>query len=486
MTINYSIECPVCKKVTRVRSPAGYVYKTPVRIHCGNCATLMTGHFISDNESIRAFYEADNACDVTRKNLPVDYYGEVSAEVLTHKCCNFSEMDSLELPCQSPAMIALQKIEIEDNESFINYICYLESVREKWSVLKAEYDLFINQRYDFIKEHCKEEAEQRGCDLKSEFQIQRFFNEKFFYDVAGLWKPKEMQSLMRSINYEFRHLNKLEIQRIIEKITPDVLKEIQKKLFLVFYNYVHVSLYLAPALSTFYYKCFDDVDYERYGLSTCSFEDIKGFYQDTFEDLCRYCYIVKMLDNVKYRGSYDATKNGEDFADFQNKSNGIKIKDVFNSEFFGETLGIAPDMNVLRNGIGHNNYTYDGMNQILDYIPNPKKSDVHQRLYLLEIAQRCLKLMRSAVILEFYIYELLREYYRTDEEDMSLPIWIYKGISTQKHCPCGSGKKYGKCCKGKLAKQNQNTWEYPKKACMRMSDFFSLKENMLRIPFNNK
>ena len=480
MTVNYWMKCPVCQKVTRLRSPAGYVYRTPVRIHCGNCGTLMTGYFISDNKKIRAFYEPENASEVRRDadNLEADYYGEVSAEVLTHKVCDFTEMESAQFPCQSPAMISLRKIDIDDNEAFINYICYLEDTCSNWSVIKPEYDLFINRKYDFIKDRCKNEAAKKGYVLTSEFQIQRFFAWKFFYEVAGLWKPGEISSALRSVNYEFQHLNKLEIQRILEVVPPEKLQDMQNKLFGILFNYIRISLYLAPALSTFYYKDVDDIDYEKYGLSTCSFEDIKGFYQDTFEDLCRYCYIIKMLDNIKYRGKYDVTNGCMDLTEFQNSSNGAKIKNLPSDEFFSKTFGVNPDMNVLRNGIGHNNYTYDGIGQMLDFVPNPKKPDVHQKLYLLEIAQRCLKLMQSTAILEFYIHELLREHYRAKEENMSFPKWMYNGVSSQSHCPCGSGKKYGKCCKKVIKPQPQNIWDYPHKACMRMEMSHFPKQNV--------
>lgn len=470
MTFNYWLECPVCKKITRLRSPAGYVYKTPVRIHCGNCGTLMTGYFISDSAKLRVFYEADNAREIKKQagDLEADYYGEVSAELLTHKSCDFKKMESPIYPCESPALLALGKIEIEDNEFFIDYICHMEDVQSRWSTIKPEYDLFINEKYDFLRNQCKNEAQQHGYDLSSEFQIQRFFNWKFFYEVAGLWKPKGIQSILKSINREFCHLNKLELERILQALTPQKLKEIQNRIFAVLFSYIQISLYLAPALSTFYYKDPKDVNYEEYGLSTCSFEDIKEFYQDTFEVLGRYCYVVRMLDNIKYRGKYDEISNYKDWDSYQNDSNGSKIKQLSPDEFFSKTFGVAPDMNVLRNGIGHNNYTYDGMKQELDFVPNPKKDDTHQQLYLLEIAQRCLKLMRAASILQFYIYELLREHYRAENENMSFPDWMYKGISSQMRCPCGSGKKYGKCCKTRNATQFSNAWIYPKKSCMRM------------------
>ena len=85
MTVNYLIKCPVCGTITRMRSPAGYVYRTPVRIHCGKCNTLLTGEFISDNEKVEAYYVPLNCETVT--NQEYDYYGEASGELICKKNC---------------------------------------------------------------------------------------------------------------------------------------------------------------------------------------------------------------------------------------------------------------------------------------------------------------------------------------------------------------------------------------------------------------
>ena len=64
MTVNYFIKCPTCNTITRMRTPAGYIYKTPVRIHCGKCNTLLTGEFVSDNEKEKAYYTPNNCEEV--------------------------------------------------------------------------------------------------------------------------------------------------------------------------------------------------------------------------------------------------------------------------------------------------------------------------------------------------------------------------------------------------------------------------------------
>lgn len=478
MTVNYYIKCPVCGAITRMRSPAGYIYRTPVRIHCGRCNTLLTGHFISDNKCIKAFYEADNTIEVSDKNSihSFDYYGEASGELLTHKCCEKSEIKSDMMPFLSPAMIALNQIAPEDNEAFINYICYLEDISTNWDSINLAYNLFISHRYDIIKSYCKKEALQSGYTLLSEFQIHRFFHAKLYHEVAGLWKPQELKKLLKDIHFEFLHLKKSERNQILTILPKETLLEIEAKMFSIIFNYIQLSLYLAPAISVFYYRNPQNIDYKEYGLSTCSFQDIKNFYQDTFEDLARYCHVIKMLDNIKYRGDWNDFGNKRDLQDFLKSHKGNRIKDLDTNEFFCNTFGLDASSNSLRNAIGHNNYTYDGIKQIVDYVPNDKKPNIHKQYYLLEITQDCLKSVRSAVVLEFCIYELLRELYRNDEAEMHLAPWFYKGISAQRHCPCGSMKKYGRCCRDWVKEQSILEWKYPQKACMRMDVSSFLKK----------
>ena len=83
MTVNYFIKCPTCNTITRMRTPAGYIYKTPVRIHCGKCNTLLTGEFVSDNEKEKAYYTPNNCEEV--KPQAFDYFGEASGEMICNK-----------------------------------------------------------------------------------------------------------------------------------------------------------------------------------------------------------------------------------------------------------------------------------------------------------------------------------------------------------------------------------------------------------------
>ena len=83
MTHNVFVKCPICNKVTRIRMPVGYIYRTPVRFHCGECDSLLTGEFIVDNEKGAYKYVPKNCEEVALQDC--DYFGEFSGEMLCNK-----------------------------------------------------------------------------------------------------------------------------------------------------------------------------------------------------------------------------------------------------------------------------------------------------------------------------------------------------------------------------------------------------------------
>lgn len=149
--------------------------------------------------------------------------------------------------------------------------------------------------------------------------------------------------------------------------------------------------------------------------------------------------------------------------------NGNKVKELVSTEFFSSVFALSNDAYELRNAIGHNEYDYDGFRQEIHYRPNKRESDTMCRAYLLDVARECISLMRSSIILEFIVFELVREQYRALDVDLYFHPVLYSKAKGQSRCPCGSGKKYAHCCKAKEAnKQNIRDFELPKKANMRM------------------
>lgn len=469
MTVNYFLKCPVCNAITHMRSPAGYISRTPVRVHCGKCTTLMTGEFICDESSYTCSFHPINCESVPRTQA--DFYGEASGELPVHKICPRNE-DSFGLPLVlSPAMLFMNLVETEVLEDYINYTCHISELTKNWDRHMILYNLMLARKYDLIREKYSNCAKDWGCNLSNEFEIQKFVHLEYLYNFGYIFGKAQTKRLLNQVNYEIIHLDKSKLREMVDDIlTSDRVHDIQSKMFKIMEGYIAVALYVMPALPTFFLKENKLVDKNNYGISTCSFLDIKNFYLDTFESLASCCDIIKCLDNIKFRGSYNnfGTKMTVENFRFHTR-NGNKVKELVSTEFFSSVFALSNDAYELRNAIGHNEYEYDGFRQEIHYRPNKRESDTVCSAYLLDVARECISLMRSSIILEFIVFELVREQYRALDVDLYFHPVLYSKAKGQSRCPCGSGKKYARCCKAKKEnKQNIRDFNLPHKANMRM------------------
>ncbi len=458
MTLNYFVKCPVCGTITRLRSPAGYVYKTPVRIHCGKCKTLLTGHFISDNENIKAYYTPSNCEEVY--DYDYDYYAEASGELLCTKLkTNNDKSGLLFQPNISPALSILCSIDLEQLDKFINYACYATTLSEHLDDWQIKYDLYLNHHNDLICTKYNKDAKRYGYSLDTEENITRFIYFSLFYDCGGIFKENEILKTLKLINYHFSHMNKTKLKEYIDILMQEErISLVQEKIFLTFKSFIKMIPYLLPALGASFYNDKSSIDKDELGLSTCSFDDIKPFYQDTFEVLSEFCDIIIGLDNIEKRNNYNTFKDKFTMKTFREQTKGNRIKCLDKNDFFANVFNLKSNSNALRNAIGHNDYEYDGIKQILRYKRN-KKDNVIDETYLLDIAMECIDLMRSVYILTFIIYELLRY----DNNKINLHHLFYQNTKSQNRCPCGSGEKYSKCCKNNIPKEFK-TFSYPHKS----------------------
>ena len=116
-------------------------------------------------------------------------------------------------------------------------------------------------------------------------------------------------------------------------------------------------------------------DLVRNGTTTVSFEDVKYYYLECFEAIGEIMALVVAYNNLKYRNdclkmaesSFEKVKTLKDFISMRNK--GHKLSFCTNAESFYNLMGLEVD-NGLRNAIGHDSYTYDGVNQVISYFPS--------------------------------------------------------------------------------------------------------------------
>ena len=451
MTVSYFIQCPVCNTVTRMRSSAGYIHRTPVRIHCGKCNTLLTGHFISDDANAKAYFEPGNCTEVSAR--PYDYYGEASGELLCRKITYLPD-EGLTIPTTlSPAMSFLMSIETEERDHFIDFACHLASMREAWDKERIFYDLVINKKSDVLKRNYAHIAEINGYSLESEVGVLCYYYYSYFTNIGGVFTKKNLISNLRTVNYEINHLDRTALFDFIAFLqTGNRLQHAQARMYEIMESFIGISSFVIPAIGAMRYREPDSINKEEIGISTCSFEDIKSFYQNTYEVLGEYCDIVIGLNNAKYRESYESFAFNLTMEKFVDQTKGNRIKSLSQEECFSSLFAIKDNSNELRNAIGHSDVKYNGTDQTIEYVPNHRKPSDSRSAFLLDVAIQCVELMQSSVILSMIIYKLSFLLKCADTTSVQMHPMFYSGTHGSSRCPCGSGLPFRKCCKPIVSK----------------------------------
>lgn len=464
MTVNYFIKCPICNTVTRMRTPAGYIFKTPVRIHCGKCNTLLTGEFVSDNKKAKAYFVPINCEEV--KPQPFDFFGEASGEMMCLKIEQIhADSDDIFLPPRdkvSPVFDFMLATSNENRTRFINYACYLNELSTCWDKKRIKYDLYLSGNYDLLLANYTKEAKNMDCDLGSALIVYQFIYRSLFYDLGGLFQKNKLLSLFREVNYHISHMDLSSIYGYLSELnSSNSLKRIERKLLDIVYDFHSVSAYLIPAIGLLYYST-DTIDKTSLGISTCSFEDLRAFYQNTYERLLDCCEIIIGLDNIENRGDYGAFATKMTMHNFRTQKKGNRINYLNTSEFFVKAFDLPINSGSLRNAIGHTDCKYDGMKQIVCY-PEREGSDIMLNSFLIDIALECSKMMRSTLVLLFITYEFIRYNHRTDNSTLPMHSIFYKNVKSQSFCPCGSRRKYTQCCKSLILieKKHDSIVDYP-------------------------
>ena len=475
MTVNYFIKCPTCNTITRMRTPAGYIYKTPVRIHCGKCNTLLTGEFVSDNEKEKAYYTPNNCEEV--KPQAFDYFGEASGEMICNKIEPIhAEGDDIFLPPMdkvSPIFDFMQSTTDVDRTRFINYACYLQKLSTTWDKERIKYDLYLSEKNDLLLSKYSEAAKNIDCEMGTDLDAYQYVYRSLFYDLGGVFQKNKLLKLFREVNHHMSHMNLHALYDYLSELNrTDSLKKIETKLFSIAYDFHSVSNYLIPAIGLLYYNA-DTIDKTIFGISTCSFDDLKEFYQNTYERLLDCCEIIVGLDNIENRGDYCTFTSKLTMHNFRTQRKGNRINYLHSSEFFVKAFDLPINSGSLRNAIGHSDYKYDGIKQIISY-PQKDGSDIMLNSYLVDVALECSKMLRSTLLLIFVTYELIRYNHRTDNSTMPMHSIIYKNVRSQSLCPCGSRRKYIHCCKSiiHVDKKSNTNFDYPMEADFCMSDNF--------------
>lgn len=447
MVYNCFIKCQVCGSITRVRLQVGWQELHPIVIACGKCGTSLQGsvHIRQEAPSLR--FDFDNA-DILNEVQKVDFVVECSGEFPAAKQCDGAE----EIDIMTPFIRNQQRMK-KDNayELFCKSVRTLNSTAKKWRDYKRVLDLSQNDNRDYLLQEIRRIFPEDVLPCKNEFETLRAVH---MIEILGFISPLRKDiiddlTLSNSVlKLDYKQIS--ELIRYLNSHEGYSLKELQNLIYKALNEFVDVYPLLIPAFAMQFYEE-DSVDFEVEGSTTSSFDSVKQFYLDAYEALGNLLILPVALNNIKYRNNFDSLASIEEKAatldDFITLSKATRFHYCNEKEIYTDSLKVTVNIK-LRNAIGHNDVSYDTIEQRITYIPNPKDRSKKETSFLLEFENEAIHLFQAILAVSEYLYRI-KEIDLINQVNIpinpNLPITKPKKIGKNEKCPCGSGLKYKYC-----------------------------------------
>lgn len=466
MMENPIVICPICGKKTWLRiQVGGYLNEYPIRVNCINCRALLRGIFVMDGDSklrgLNMFNAQIEECDVDTSvssgTLPskdsftvrnADYVADISGELPCKYVCEYHGG----LPTSPFLEIADNVESVEERKTRLTYFT---KNMEDWKATKGTaFQLLDEGSIEYIATALKNRIGKYSyeCDhyLKSLHCLQEVVIDETKYLFL---KPTQDDYIIQLIG-NLAQIDKDKLHQFCDSVGGiEELMRAYRKAIEVFSNFMAIYPNVLPAET---FMRFSDKENTNKCISTCSFSDVKTFYQDGYESLLTLLFIPVCLDNYVVRGdfqcfdtSYDDVNYGRgvrNCTQYRKLDNGTRVNKMNRSELYQKMVDI-PANRLLRNGIGHNNIKYDGVSQEVKAFDLKDPNRITTQTSLMEMAVDCIGLARSSVVYSEIILFMLREEFRREGITTIIHPRFYKGIEPNMKCPCGSNRKYKKCCK---------------------------------------
>lgn len=386
MTHRTYIKCDVCGSVILTRTQVGWLPKHPIRIHCAKCGILISGAFVQEADIPQFNITFENATEVDMQEA--DYYIEVSGELLTSKIRPFEKgKDDYLLPPFFNALHAMSgdnRKNGNEGETFLkfnrDYLTFLEFIENGWPFIRRLHEIWLLDNHKFLSEQMRGKLPVEIFPLNNDLEYLRGIHQLFLMGFNSVL-PKNF--------YDYK--TKFIWSNIVDlsKANPDgytalteffydnnLLKEYEERVLKILNSFVDKYPFFITTIGLESYTSVPDLS--RNGTTTVSFDDVKHFYLECFEAIGEIIALTIAHNNLKYRNNhlvmpdsaFKTIKTLQDYINMQSKGN--KISFCSNDEVFNDLVSLDTD-NGLRNAIGHDSYSYDGVSQIICYYSSGKK-----------------------------------------------------------------------------------------------------------------
>lgn len=451
MVYNCFIKCQVCGSITRVRLQVGWLEEHPIVIACGRCGISLTGKVYIDQCAIELKISFDNA-EIINDNGETDYMVECSGEFPVKKL--YADAHALDV---TPFIRNQARMGgIDGYEKFRQSVFTLNKTVKKWTEYKRVFDLAKHGNKEYLIQEVKKLIPKQITPCRNELEVLKAVH---MVEIIGFISPLRGDILSDiTLSYSVLQLDLMQVKALIDYLDLHDgyrLNDLQSLIYKIMNEFVDVFQYIIPAFAVQFYKD-DSFNYADEGSTTSCFDLVKQFYLDAYETLGNLLILPVALNNIKYRGSYEnvnsALENGVvSLDDFIGLTKARRYHFCDKNELYTDYLQVLINSK-LRNAISHNDVNYDTISQQITYIPNPKNRSEKLTTYLLEFENETVHLFQAILVIAEYLYRIKEIDLISKGQvplKLDIPLNKRKKIGRNELCPCGSGKKFKKCCLGK-------------------------------------
>ena len=396
------VKCNFCNEKILLRFQIGY-FNIPFDFSCPNCDVSIHGiKKINKNNLI-----ISNAKEISEEINNARFYGNFSTEFLNKKVSKFNCLEDIINNGTSPFMNTTMMFEDYKKcqnimEKMGKFLRFKESFLNKINPL---HELFFNKKIDLIEKPLLEFSE--NYIIKNELDAEIALHQLITMGMNHIMPSNTLKEYTDIANKLMLGKEINEIINFFEFVETKInIKELSEKTIQIYDRWINdFEKYMAVIILSIANKA-DQIDKEKYGISTTNFKDMRTFYADSYELILEMITFPVGLNNIIKRRNYDCFPNDlkiNNFKAFFDSTKYERIEALKTDEEFSKYLNIN---NNVRNSIAHFDYKINNETQLITFYDKYKSSEKIIEMYLFDFALLCYENIKFIVYLNELIYNI--------------------------------------------------------------------------------
>lgn len=407
MVTNFFVACEVCGCTIRLRYQVSDV-PCSIKFHCPECKTEISGslqtiwHNGKEGIEIIPWHYDLNLKNASEINTDLcKYVMELSPDLSTNKISLDSNDPNKYILSPFMRQAFLPDGQQNQNTRFYNF---LQRWKKEWDNIKIKIDLCYNEKYDLLLSRFGGKYQDYPDDINC---IMSVHQELIFFCAKILPKDilKDYTKISKRLVKILQNTPK-EFADFCQIYDLNYTKQLERKTLQLLKTFLDMYPKFLPVFNTLKIK-----EYRELGISTLTFEDIKSFYQDSYELILYSLPRVVALNNIYCRKSLDSFVDKTDGFKKRIESYSSKVniyKELISQQDEFSWLIDTAIENHIRNSIGHFNYEENTEKQTVLFIDDHKGKTKKETKTLMEISRECVNMFYTLVNLLELNYNILK------------------------------------------------------------------------------